>query len=54
MEYGINPPSLFLSFLQFPHTYIANETFIDNNGNGLYDEGIDTRLILHISILGLI
>ncbi len=44
MEFGVNPPSLFLTYLQLPTTYIPNETFIDNNGNSLYDDGIDTPL----------
>ena len=43
-EFGVNPPSLFLTNLQLPQVYIQNETFIDNNGNGLFDEGIDTPL----------
>jgi Secretion system C-terminal sorting domain len=44
MEFGVNPPSLFLTYMQLPPAYIPNETFIDNNGNGLFDEGIDTPL----------
>ena len=43
-EYGNNPPSFFDKFLAGPVTYIPGETFIDNNGNGTYDEGIDTPL----------
>jgi len=43
-EYGNNPPSFFDRFLAGPVTYIPGETFIDNNGNGSYDEGIDTPL----------
>jgi hypothetical protein len=42
--YGNNPPAFFQSFLQGPRVYIPGETFIDNNGNGNYDEGIDTPL----------
>jgi len=42
--YGNNPPSFFSKFLSGPVTYIPGETFIDNNGNGVYDEGIDTPL----------
>ncbi len=42
--YGINPPAVYLTFLQFPHTYIPNVTFIDNNLNGFFDYGIDTPL----------
>jgi len=42
--YGNNPPSFFARTLSGPNTYIPGETFIDNNGNGVYDEGIDTPL----------
>ena len=42
--YGNNPPSFFAKKLAGPVTYIPGETFIDNNGNGIYDEGIDTPL----------
>jgi hypothetical protein len=40
--YGNNPPSFFVKTLNGPITYIPGVTFIDNNGNGIYDEGIDT------------
>jgi|WetSurMetagenome_2_1015567.scaffolds.fasta_scaffold01309_3 hypothetical protein len=43
-EYGNNPPSFFAKTLAGPVTYIPGVTFIDNNGNGTYDEGIDTPL----------
>jgi hypothetical protein len=43
-EYGNNPPSFFSKTLAGPVTYISGVTFIDNNGNGTYDEGIDTPL----------
>ncbi len=43
-EYGNNPPSFFAKTLAGPATYIPGVTFIDNNGNGTYDEGIDTPL----------
>ncbi len=42
--YGNNPPSFFTKSLAGPVTYIPGETFIDNNSNGSYDEGIDTPL----------
>jgi hypothetical protein len=42
--YGNNPPAFFAKSLAGPVTYIPGETFIDNNGNGNYDEGIDTPL----------
>jgi hypothetical protein len=42
--YGNNPPSFFVKTLAGPVTYIPGVTFIDNNGNGTYDEGIDTPI----------
>ena len=42
--FGDNPPAFFINILQGPRTYIPGETFIDNNTNGIYDEGIDTPL----------
>jgi hypothetical protein len=43
-RYGINPPSFFIKQLQGPPVFIAGETFIDNNSNGQFDDGIDTPL----------
>ncbi|HSW53720.1 MAG TPA: T9SS type A sorting domain-containing protein [Ignavibacteriaceae bacterium] len=43
-EYGNNPPCFFVKTLNGPVTYVPGETFIDVNGNGIYDEGIDTPL----------
>ncbi|MCU0414614.1 MAG: T9SS type A sorting domain-containing protein, partial [Ignavibacteriaceae bacterium] len=42
--YGNNPPSFFVRTLSGPVTYIPGVTFIDNNLNGTYDEGIDTPI----------
>jgi len=42
--YGNNPPSYFKKTLAGPITYIPGVTFIDTNGNGVFDEGIDTPL----------
>jgi hypothetical protein len=42
--YGNNPPSFFVKNLAGPVTYIPGVTFVDNNSNGTYDEGIDTPL----------
>ncbi len=42
--FGDNPPAFFINILQGPKAYISGETFIDNNANGIYDEGIDTPL----------
>jgi hypothetical protein len=43
-SYGNNPPSYFKKTLAGPVTYIPGVTFIDTNGNGVFDEGIDTPL----------
>jgi hypothetical protein len=42
--YGDNPPSFFDNILSGPVTYIPGVTYIDNNGNDIYDEGIDTPI----------
>jgi hypothetical protein len=42
--YGSAIPSFFVRLLEGPQTYIPGETFIDNNTNGNYDEGIDNPL----------
>jgi hypothetical protein len=43
-SYGINPPSFGTLLLAGPVVYIPGETFIDVNGNGTYEEGIDTPI----------
>ena len=43
-QYGVAQPSFFIRFLEGPVSYIPEETFIDNNSNGIYDDGIDTPL----------
>jgi hypothetical protein len=43
-EYGNNPPCFFIKTLTGPVTYIPGITFVDNNGNGIYEEGIDSPL----------
>ena len=43
-QFGANPPAHFLTFLQSPYAYIPGISFIDNNSNGDYDDGIDTPL----------
>lgn len=42
--YGTNPPTFLIDFFQGPITYVPGETFTDNNGNGKYDDGIDTPI----------
>ncbi|NOX66447.1 MAG: T9SS type A sorting domain-containing protein [Chlorobi bacterium] len=41
--YG-NSPTVMVTLLQGAPVYIPDETFIDNNNNGIYDDGIDTPL----------
>ena len=43
-SYGINPPTFATAILAGPVVYIPGETFIDVNGNNIYDEGIDNPL----------
>ena len=43
-DFGINPPAVFFNLLQSPYEFIPGKTFIDNNGNGNYDEGIDNAI----------
>jgi len=42
--YGNNQPAVGLTMLQGPVVYIPNETFIDNNSNGIFDNEIDLPL----------
>jgi hypothetical protein len=44
VKWGNTPPAFFISGLQGPLSYIPGITFIDNNTNGIYDDGIDTPL----------
>jgi hypothetical protein len=43
-KWGSTPPCFIIDFFQGPRSYIPGETFTDNNGNGLYDAGIDTPI----------
>jgi len=43
-SYGSNPPAFGAQILAGPVVYIPGETFIDVNGNNIYDEGIDTPI----------
>ena len=42
--YGSQPPCFMIDFFSGPLDYIAGETYTDNNGNNVYDDGIDTPL----------
>lgn len=50
--FGANPPAVFLTLLQGPHTYIPGVTFTDVNANGVYDEGIDIPLMNALNYRG--
>jgi hypothetical protein len=50
--YGGNPPSFFDNVLAGATEYIPGVTFIDNNANGIYDEGIDTAIDTAYSMRG--
>ena len=52
-KFGNNPPAFFISGLQGPLSYIPGVTFIDNNSNGIFDDGIDTPLDTAYSRKGL-
>ncbi|MCK7516798.1 MAG: hypothetical protein MZV64_03300 [Ignavibacteriales bacterium] len=43
-EYGINPPAIFINVLATPHAFIPGKTFIDINGNEIFEQGIDIPL----------
>lgn len=40
--YGVAQPCFMIDFFLGPLSYIAGETYIDINGNNVYDDGIDT------------
>ena len=50
--YGTRPPVFLIDFFQGPLSYIPGETFTDVNGNGVYDDGIDTPLDTAYSVRG--
>jgi len=43
-EFGLNAPTLLMSFLEGPINYWKGKSYEDVNGNDIYDEGIDTPL----------
>ena len=49
--YGNQVPCFMIDFFSGPREYIPGETFIDNNGNGIFDEG-DTPLDTAFSVQG--
>jgi len=50
--YGNQVPSFMMDMLTGPLSYIPGETFIDINGNGSYENGIDTPLDTAVNYLG--
>jgi hypothetical protein len=50
--YGNQVPSFMMDLLTGPHSYIPGETFIDVNGNNIYENGIDTPLDTAMNYLG--
>jgi len=49
--YGNQVPCFMIDFFSGPRSYIPGETFVDNNGNGVYDEG-DTPIDTAFSVRG--
>ncbi len=50
--FGDNPPCFFIDFFQGPIAYIAGETYTDVNGNGVFDDGVDTPLTTASNVRG--
>jgi hypothetical protein len=50
--WGEQPPCFMIDFFSGPRAYIEGETFVDNNSNEKYDEGIDTPLDTAFSVRG--
>jgi hypothetical protein len=51
-QYGNQVPSFMMDMLTGPHSYISGVTFIDVNGNNIYENGIDTPLDTAVIYLG--
>ncbi|MBE0573266.1 MAG: T9SS type A sorting domain-containing protein [Ignavibacteriaceae bacterium] len=51
-QYGAQVPCFMIDFFSGPRAYIAGVTYIDNNGNNVYDDGIDTPLDTAHSVQG--
>lgn len=54
--YGENPPAVLVDFLQGPHVYIPNETYLDIDSNGLFeikkDIPLDSAILMRGQIMG--
>jgi len=51
-QYGNQVPCFLMDMLTGPRSYIPGETFIDVNGNNIYENGIDTPLDTAVNYLG--
>jgi hypothetical protein len=51
-QYGAQVPCFMIDFFSGPRAYIAGETYIDLDGNGEYNEGVDTPLDTAYSVQG--
>jgi hypothetical protein len=52
LVYGDSVPSFMMDLLTGPYSYIPGVTFIDLNGNNIYENGIDTPIDTAINYLG--
>ncbi len=50
--YGNQVPAFMMDMLTGPYSYIPGVSFIDNNGNNFYENGIDTPLDTAVNFLG--
>lgn len=50
--YGNQVPAFMIDLLTGPYSYIPDETFIDVNGNRIYENGIDVPLDTAVNYLG--
>jgi hypothetical protein len=51
-QYGANPPCFMIDFFSGPESFIPGVTFTDVNGNGVYDDGVDTALDTAFNVRG--
>lgn len=52
VTYGNNPPAFFATFFSGPTEYLPGVTFVDNDGDGEYTDGVDTPLDTAYSVRG--
>ena len=50
--YGDQVPCFMIDYFSGPRAYIAGETYVDVNGNGVYDPGVDTPIDTAYSVRG--